>query len=55
MEVSPYNPLTVRREAEGRLNEDNTLEDKTTQDRRLFLQSSKRLKTCLLYKGGFQE
>jgi len=35
----------LRREAAGRLDEDNALENKTTQDRHLHLQSSKRLKT----------
>jgi len=35
----------LRREAAGRLDKDNALENKTTQDRHLHLQSSKRLKT----------
>jgi len=45
----------VRRDAEGRLDEDNTFESKTTQDHCLYLQPSKRLETHLLYEGGFQE
>ena len=45
----------VKRDAEGRLDEDNTLKGKTTRDHHLFLQPSKRLETCLLCKGGFQE
>jgi len=45
----------VRRDAEGRLDEDNMLKGKTTRDHHLFLQPSKRLETCLSCKGGFQE
>jgi len=37
----------LRREAAGRLDEDNALESKTTQDRHLCLQPSKRLETRL--------
>jgi len=35
----------LRREAAERLDEDNVLEGKTTQNRHLYLQPSKRLKT----------
>jgi len=45
----------LRREAVGRLDEDNALESKTTQDRHLYLQPSKRLKTQPLCEGGFPE
>jgi len=45
----------LKKEAEGRSDKDNRLNGKTTQDRCLFLQPSKRLKTCLLCKGGFLE
>jgi len=45
----------LEKEAEGRINKNNTLESKTTQDYHLFLLPSKRLKNCLLCKGGFLE
>ena len=45
----------LRKEAEERLDKDNGLEDKTTQDRYLHLQLGKRLKIYLLCKGRFQE
>jgi len=45
----------LRREAAGRLDKDNALESKTTQDCRLCLQPSKRLETRLPYEGEFQE
>jgi len=45
----------LEKEAEGRINKNNTLESKTTQDHHLFLLPSKRLKNCLSCKGGFLE
>jgi len=45
----------LRREAVGRLDEDNVLEGKITQDHHLYLQPNKRLKICPLYKGEFPE
>ena len=45
----------LRREAAGRLDEDNMLKSKTTWDRHLCLQPSKRLETQPLCKGGFPE
>ena len=45
----------MRRDAEGRLDEDNIFESKTTQDCHLHLQPSKRLETRLPYERGFQE
>jgi len=43
----------LRRAAAERLDEDNALEGKMTQDCHLCLQPSKRLETCLPYKGEF--
>jgi len=45
----------VRRDAKERLDEDNVLESKTTQDCHLCLQPNKRLETHLSCEGGFQE
>ena len=45
----------MRRDAEERLDEDNTLKGKMTQDCCLLLQPSKRLETHLSCEGGFQE
>ena len=45
----------MRRDAEERLDEDNTLKGKITQDCYLLLQPSKRLETHLSCEGGFQE
>jgi len=45
----------LRRKAVGRLDEDNALESKTTQDRYLHLQPSKRLKIQPLCSGEFPE
>jgi len=43
----------LRREAAGRLDKDNTLENNMTRDRRLCLQSGKKLETRPSCKGGF--
>jgi len=45
----------LRREAVGRLDEDNVLESKTTRDRCLCLQPSKRLEIWPSCEGGFLE
>ena len=45
----------MKRDAEGRIDEDNIFESKTTRDHHLCLQPSKRLETYLPYEGGFQE
>jgi len=45
----------MKKEAKGRLDEDNTLKSKTTRDRHLLLQPIKRLEAHLSCKGGFQE
>jgi len=45
----------MRKEVKGRLDEDNTLKSKTTQDHHLLLQPIKRLEAHLSCKGGFQK
>ena len=45
----------LEREIEGRIDKDNMLESKTTQDCHLLLLPNKRLKNCLLCEGGFLE
>jgi len=45
----------LRREAAGRLDKDNMLKDKMTQNHHLYLQPSKRLKTRPSCKRGFLE
>jgi len=45
----------LRREVVGRLDENNILESKTTQDCCLRLQPGKRLETWLSCEGGFLE
>jgi len=45
----------LRKEATGRLDKDNMLKDKMTQNCHLYLQPSKRLKTRPLCKRGFLE
>jgi len=45
----------LRREVVGRLDKDNALESKTTQDCRLCLQPGKRLEIWPSYEGGFLE
>ena len=45
----------LRSEAARRLDEDNMLESKTTQDHHLCLQPGKRLETQPLHKGEFPE
>jgi len=45
----------LEREVEERIDEDNALESKITQDHCLLLLPSKRLKNYLLCEGGFLE
>jgi len=45
----------LEREVEGRIDKYNVLKSKTTQDYCFLLLSNKRLKNCLLCKGGFLE
>ena len=45
----------LKREAGKRSNKDNALKGKTTQDHHLIVQSSKRLKTHLLFREEPQE
>jgi len=45
----------LEREVEKRIDEDNALESKMTQDHRLLLLPSKRLENHLSCEGGFLE
>jgi len=55
IEVVERRTEKLRREAAGRLDKDNVLKSKMTQDCCFCLQPSKRLETHLLCKGGFPE